>query len=92
MGCESNIDANANAGSETICLTISAPKGICPAGEKAVSIFKNERRAPVFSCEGPCIRGEIARLAANAVSKAEGFARACHGEAFMSLIRRWRNG
>jgi uncharacterized metal-binding protein len=82
MGCESNKDANVNGSREAISLAITATQEICPAGERAVSAFKNEGRAPVFSCEGPCIRGEIARLAANAVSKTEGFARACHGEAF----------
>ena len=41
------------------------------------------RRIPVFSCEGPCIRGEIARLAANLISKeVPSFARACHAETF----------
>ena len=37
----------------------------------------------MLSCEGPCVRGEIARLAANLVAKeVPGLARACHGEAF----------
>jgi len=39
-----------------------------------------EAKIPVLSCEGACIRGEIARLAANMVAKEEPFARACHGE------------
>jgi hypothetical protein len=35
------------------------------------------------SCEGPCIRGEIARLAANLVAQElPSLARACHAEAF----------
>jgi hypothetical protein len=92
MGCESNKNANMDGGNVTINLTIETTQGICPAGEKAVSIFKNEGRAPVFSCEGPCIRGEIARLAANAVSRTEGFGRACHGEAFTvphSAMAQW---
>jgi hypothetical protein len=42
MGCESNKDANTNGGDGAISLTIPAAKGICPAGEKAVSMFKNE--------------------------------------------------
>ena len=37
---------------------------------------------PVLSCEGPCIRGEIARLAANRLGHAPGYRRACHGELF----------
>jgi uncharacterized metal-binding protein len=92
MGCDSNKNANMSGGDKTINLAIKATKGICPAGEKAVATFKNEGRSPIFSCEGPCIRGEIARLAANAVSKTEGFARACHGEAFTvphSAMAQW---
>jgi hypothetical protein len=95
MGCESNKDAELDGNSGTIRLTIAATKGMCPAGEKAVSHFESEGRAPVFSCEGPCIRGEIARLAANAVSKTEGFARACHGETFTvphSAMAQWVKG
>ncbi len=75
-----------------INLSIPTTNGICPAGEKAGSSFMSEERVPVFSCEGPCIRGEIARLAANLVSKADGFARACHGEAFTvphSAMAKW---
>ena len=52
-----------------------------------------EKRMPVFSCEGPCIRGEIARLAANLVAReVPTLARACHGETFFvpeSAIARW---
>jgi uncharacterized metal-binding protein len=94
MGCDSNNNGNMNGGNETFSLAIEATKGICPAGEKAVSVFRSQGRAPVFSCEGPCIRGEIARLAANAVSKTDGFARACHGEAFTvphSAMAQWVN-
>ena len=39
-----------------------------------------EGKIPVLSCEGGCIRGEIARLAANMVAKEEPYARGCHGE------------
>ena len=38
----------------------------------------------MLSCEGACIRGEIARLAANMVAKEEPYARGCHGE-FMTV-------
>lgn len=38
---------------------------------------------PVLSCEGPCIRGEIARLASSLVAEeVPGLARACPPEAF----------
>lgn len=52
----------------------------CPIGETIGNRNIRERRIPVLSCEGACIRGEIARLAANMVAKEEGFARGCHGE------------
>jgi len=52
----------------------------CQVGETVGTRNIREKRIPVLSCEGACIRGEIARLAANLVAKEEGFARACHGE------------
>lgn len=52
----------------------------CPIGETIGNRNIAEDNLPVLSCEGACIRGEIARLAANMVSKEKGFARACHGE------------
>ncbi|NIR01084.1 MAG: hypothetical protein GTN78_12935 [Gemmatimonadales bacterium] len=51
-----------------------------------------EGKIPVLSCEGACIRGEIARMAAHMVAKEEGFARACHGELLSvpeSAMGRW---
>ncbi|MHC4643195.1 MAG: putative zinc-binding protein [Planctomycetota bacterium] len=52
----------------------------CPIGETIGNRNIAEGRIPVLSCEGACIRGEIARLAANTVAKEKPFARACHGE------------
>ena len=52
----------------------------CPAGEKAGSRYIQEGKIPVLSCEGACIRGEIARLAAHLVAKEEPYRRGCHGE------------
>jgi len=52
----------------------------CPVGETTGQRNLREQRTPVLSCEGACIRGEIARLAANLLAKEAGFARACHGE------------
>jgi uncharacterized metal-binding protein len=52
----------------------------------------DEGKIPVISCEGGCIRGEIARLAANIVAKNEPFRRSCHGELFTvpdSAIAQW---
>ena len=51
-----------------------------------------ESRIPVLSCEGACIRGEIARLAANIVTRNESYGRGCHGELITvpdSAISRW---
>ena len=52
-----------------------------------------DKKIPVFSCEGPCIRGDIARRAANLVAhEVPSFARACHGETFFvpqSSMARW---
>jgi uncharacterized metal-binding protein len=48
----------------------------------------------VISCEGACIRGEIARLAAHLVAKEEPYRRSCHGEMFTvptSAIAQWMN-
>lgn len=68
-------------------------KGSCPAGERYASEQMTQQRTPVLSCEGPCIRGEIARLAANMVAREmPGLARSCHAEAFFvphSAMSRW---
>ena len=69
--------------------------GHCPIGETVGKRNISEGRIPVLSCEGGCIRGEIARLAANMVSKEAGFARGCHGELVTvpdSAIARWIRG
>jgi hypothetical protein len=69
--------------------------GRCPIGETVGKQNIERRRIPVLSCEGGCIRGEIARLAANMVSKEAGFARGCHGEFVTvpdSAIAQWIRG
>ncbi len=48
-------------------LKVDGVEGICPSGEKHAQENIAERKIPVLSCEGPCIRGEIPRLAANIV-------------------------
>lgn len=64
----------------------------CPIGERTGKKHMSESKIPVLSCEGACIRGEIARLAANRVSKLDAFGRGCHGELITapeSAIARW---
>jgi uncharacterized metal-binding protein len=67
-------------------------KGSCPIGEITGKKNISESKIPVISCEGACIRGEIARLAANNVSKEPGYGRGCHGELITvpeSSIAQW---
>ena len=77
-------------------LEVEGIKGVCPAGEVYAKQTIAEKKIPVFSCEGPCIRGDIARLAANMVAHdVQSFARACHAETFLvphSSMARWVKG
>lgn len=74
-------------------VAVQGVKGFCPAGEAYAKRSISEGKIPVLSCEGPCIRGEIARLAANFVAHdVPSFARACHAESFFvphSAMARW---
>ena len=73
-------------------LEVDGISGVCPAGERHAKQNIAEGKIPVFSCEGPCIRGEIARLAANMVAKEEPYARSCYAETFLvphSSMTRW---
>lgn len=71
-------------------------KGFCPAGEAYAKEQIAAQRIPVLSCEGPCIRGEIARLAANLITQdVPSLARACHAETFFvphSTMATWVKG
>jgi len=77
-------------------LGVTGVKGACPAGEVYAKQRITEGKTPVFSCEGPCIRGDIARLAANLVAhEVPSLARACHAETFLvphSSMARWVKG
>jgi len=65
-------------------LDVSEVTGHCPAGEVYAKRNIAEKKTPVLSCEGPCIRGEIARLAANMVAIDEiAYARCCYAETFL---------
>lgn len=74
-------------------LDVQGVRGFCPTGELYAKEQIQAERTPVLSCEGPCIRGEIARLAANRVAQeVPTLARACHAEAFLvphSQMARW---
>ncbi len=64
-------------------LEVQGVTGSCPVGEAYANQQLEAKTIPVLSCEGPCVRGEIARLAANLIAKeVPSLARACHGETF----------
>lgn len=77
-------------------LEVEAVEGICSAGEKHAADAIAGNKIPVLSCEGPCIRGDIARLAANIVAReGKNLARACHAETYLvphSGMARWVKG
>jgi uncharacterized metal-binding protein len=77
-------------------LDVQGIKGSCPAGELYAKEQIAKRNIPVLSCEGPCIRGEIARLAANLIAQeVPALARACHAETFFvphSAMAAWVRG
>lgn len=64
----------------------------CALGETLGNQCRMAGKIPVISCEGACIKGEIARLAANIVGKVAPFQRSCHGAMFTvphSAIAEW---
>jgi hypothetical protein len=82
----------ADDSADSFTVEVKRTDGHCPIGETVGKRNIEEGRIPVLSCEGGCIRGEIARLAANMVSKEAGFARGCHGELLTvpdSAISQW---
>jgi uncharacterized metal-binding protein len=73
-------------------IEVEGTEGRCSVGEKTGKQNQVEEKIPVLSCEGGCIRGEIARLAANMVAKEEPYRRSCHGELITiphSAISQW---
>lgn len=90
------LEVEMNADTPDFSLGVQGVKGYCPAGEAYAKEQSGKRSIPVLSCEGPCIRGEIARLAANLVAReVPSLARACHAEAFFvphSSMAEWVKG
>lgn len=81
-----------NKSNTNFSLEVEKTEGRCPIGEKIGSQNLAEEKIPVLSCEGGCIRGEIARVAANLVAKEEPYRRGCHGELLTvphSAISQW---
>ncbi|MBW2490482.1 MAG: hypothetical protein JRE65_04980 [Deltaproteobacteria bacterium] len=77
---------------QKMIVKVDTTKAICPIGEIVGKKNISESKIPVLSCEGGCIRGEIARLAANIVSKEQAYGRGCHGELITvpeSAIAQW---
>lgn len=73
-------------------LQVDGVVGVCPAGEAWAENQILKKKIPVLACEGPCVRGDIARQAANIVGKEEPFARACYAEMALvphSSMARW---
>lgn len=64
-------------------IDVEGVTGVCPAGEAYAKQNIAEGKIPVLSCEGPCIRGEIARLATNIVAKEDPYARCCYAETLL---------
>jgi uncharacterized metal-binding protein len=87
------MELNMEAYTPDFTVDVKAVKGLCPAGDTYAKEQIDKQTIPVLSCEGPCIRGEIARLAANYVTEdLPDLARACHAETFFvphSAMARW---
>lgn len=79
-------------GTKDFTIRVDGVQGVCPAGEAWAEQSILQKRIPVLSCEGPCVRGDIARRAANIVASEEPFQRACYPEAAFvphSGMARW---
>ncbi|MEE9195538.1 MAG: putative zinc-binding protein, partial [Alphaproteobacteria bacterium] len=76
-------------------LEVRGIQGLCPAGEAHAKQNIADNKIPILSCEGPCIRGEIARLVANIVAEEAPYARCCYAETFLvpnSTMTAWVKG
>jgi uncharacterized metal-binding protein len=78
--------------SDDFTLKVDGVQGVCAAGEVWAEERLLNKQIPVLSCEGPCVRGDIARRAANIVGKQAPFGRACYAETALvphSSMARW---
>jgi uncharacterized metal-binding protein len=77
---------------EDFTVQVDGVNGVCPTGEAWAEGKSLHKKIPVLSCEGPCVRGDIARRAANMLAQEQPFARACFPETFFvphSSMARW---
>jgi uncharacterized metal-binding protein len=84
--------ADVDVSDQDFTQAINATAAKCPIGEFVGRHAIEDSKIPVLSCEGACIRGEIARQAANMVAKEEPYGRGCHGELITvpnSAIAKW---
>ncbi len=84
-----------SASTPEFSIKVSGVEGVCFAGEIHAKQNIAKKTTPVLSCEGPCIRGEIARLAANIVAEEAAYARCCFAETFLvphSTMTTWVKG
>jgi DGC domain. len=63
-----------------ITINVTRTSASCSIGDRTGERQERQGSTPVLSCEGACIRGELARLAANRLAQMEGFGRGCLGE------------
>ena len=81
------------ASTRDFSVSVEGIRGTCRAGEIYARDNITNSKIPVVSCEGSCIRGEIARLVANIVAEeVPSFARCCPAEAAFaphSSMARW---
>ena len=91
---ESILGKETNDMNSDLSVRFENTNSVCPIGETTGKQMVKENKIPVISCEGSCIRGEIARLAANMLAKEEGYGRGCHGEFIsvpQSAMATWAN-
>jgi uncharacterized metal-binding protein len=65
---------------DTFSLKVDGIKSVCATGEAWANTQIKQRNIPVLACEGPCVRGDIARRVANLIIKEQPFSRACYAE------------